>query len=420
MEKAASRQTVYRSFRYKLAPTQAQETSFWQFAGVCRLVYNLALEQRREFWRAYKRQAGGSLNYISQGRQVTALRAEYDWIAATPANCLTQALRDLDRAYANFFAGRAGYPTPRVKGVSDSFRFNGCEIATRQLNGRWSAVKLPKMGWVKFRRPQAPRGIVKNATVIHDNLGWHVSFACEIDRAAPLTSMVSVGIDRGVASTLALSSGENLSLPIDRLAVLDRHLRSAQRVVARRKKGSKRRLKAVRRAAGISAKRARIRKDWHHKATTTIACRFGTVILEDLKVVNMTASAKGTVEMPGKGVRQKAGLNCAILNQGWGTFETLLAYKLEERGGTLIKVNPAYTSQTCSECETVDSQSRESQAVFACRHCGFRAHADHNAAINILRRSTASMCVEEGRQPSGEVRTKRGRKPAENHAEIAA
>jgi putative transposase len=201
-----------------------------------------------------------------------------------------------------------------------------------------------------------------------------------------------------------LSTGEAFRIPSS-LGGIDRRHRFAQRIVARRKKGSKRRLKAIQRCSRLSAKRARIRKDWHHKVSLTLANRFGTVVMEELRIVNMTASARGTVDEPGRNVRQKAGLNRSILNQGWGSFATILGYKLEERGGHLVTVDPAYTSQSCSECGTVDRRSRESQAVFACRHCGFRTHADHNAAINILRRNTASMGVEEERQFSCEALT---------------
>jgi putative transposase len=134
----------------------------------------------------------------------------------------------------------------------------------------------------------------------------------------------------------------------------------------------------------LAAKIARCRADWRHKATLDIAERFGTVTLEALKVANMTRAGKG-----------KRGLNRSIREQGWGAFERVLAYKLEERGGTLIKVNPAYTSQECSACGTIDKASRESQSSFACRHCGFTDHADTNAAKVILRRSTP--CVEGGR-----------------------
>lgn len=210
-----------------------------------------------------------------------------------------------------------------------------------------------------------------------------------------------------------LSTGESYSVPAS-LEALERRCRAAQRTVARCKKGSNRRRIAIRRAARLSARRARIRRDWSHKTAFDISRRFGTVVLEELRIKNMTASARGTIEAPGRMVRQKAGLNRSILNQGWFGFETILAYKLEERGGCLCKVDPAYTSQTCSACRAVDSESRKSQADFNCRHCGLRAHADHNAAIKILRRNTACMRMEEGHKLSGEVRTGSRFTPAEN------
>lgn len=402
---------ILRGFRYKLAPDVGQESLFRQFAGVCRLVYNLALEQRRDFWRSFQRQTGRHLNYVAQARELTPLRGEYAWIAAVSQTCQQQALRDLDKAFVNFFAGRAKYPTPRRKGLNESFRFQGREVEVKKLNGKWSAVWLPKIGWVKYRDTRPLRGTIKNVTVTLDSLGWHVSFACEIEHVAPANICAALGIDRGVANTLTLSTGEHLSIPRS-LEAIERRQRAAHRVVARREKGSKRRLRAIRRCARLAARRARIRRDWHHRTALSIAQRFGAVVLEDLKVRNMTASASGTINEPGRFVRQKAGLNRSILNQGWFAFETILAYKLEERGGHLLKVDPAYTSQTCSDCGAVDSQSRESQAAFVCLHCGFRAHADHNAAINIrdtgtgIRRwNTPSLRVEGCRRTPDEART---------------
>ena len=139
---------ILRGFRYKLAPTAEQAGLFRQFAGVCRLVYNLALEQRRDWWRRYERETGSRLNYVAQARELTALRAEYDWIATVSQTCQQQALRDLDKAFVNFFAGRASYPSSRKKGINDSFRFQGREVETKRFNGKWSAVRLPKIGWV--------------------------------------------------------------------------------------------------------------------------------------------------------------------------------------------------------------------------------------------------------------------------------
>lgn len=395
---------MIRGLRYKLSPTTEQEQQFRQFAGVCRLVYNLAWEQRHNHWRAYQRLLGKHLGYIAQARELTRLRAAYDWIAAVTQTCQQQALRDLDTAFVNFFKGRAGYPSPRRKGANDAFRFQGREVETRKLNGKWSAVRLPKIGWVKFRDTRPLRGKIKNVTVSRDPLGWHVSFCCELEHVTPDNNLPAVGIDRGVTNTITLSTGEQLSVPAS-LETLGRRQRAAQRVLARKKRGSNRRRKQLARVAKLAARRARIRRDWLHKASLDIARRFGAVVLEDLKITNMTASAKGTVAEPGRNVRAKRGLNRSILNQGWYAFEAMLAYKLEERGGTLVKVNPAFTSQTCSACGTVDARSRDSQARFACIECGFIDHADINAANVILRRNTASMRMEGGLRVPDEVRT---------------
>lgn len=398
---------IHRGYRYRLAPSAEQEELFRQFAGVCRLVYNLALEQRRDHSRRYERVTGKKLNYFAQCRELTALRADVDWIAAVTCTCQEQALRDLDRAFARFFSGDAKYPTPRRRGEHDTFRFKGSEVSTKRLNGKWAAVRLPKIGWVKFRDTRPMRGTVKNVTVNLDALGWHVSFACEIEHDIPANTAPPVGIDRGVANTLALSTGELLSLP-NSLEAIDRRYRAAQRTLARKKHGSKGRLRQLRRCSKLAAKRVRIRRDWHHRAALDIASRFGSVVLENLNVRNMTASARGTIDDPGRRVRQKAGLNRSILNQGWRAFETLLAYKVEERGGTLAFVDPAYTSQTCSTCGVVDGESRKNQAAFVCLHCGAEHHADTNAAINILRRNTAFMRVEDGQEAADEARTAQG------------
>src|SRR5215208_8109579 len=122
---------IARGFRFKLGPTPEQEALFRQFAGVCRLIYNLALEQRQHWWQRYERETGQRLNYVAQARQLTDLRAEFDWLRAVYVSCQQQALRDLDRAFANFFAGRARYPSPRRRGRDDTFRFPGREVAVR-------------------------------------------------------------------------------------------------------------------------------------------------------------------------------------------------------------------------------------------------------------------------------------------------
>ncbi len=405
---------ILRGFRYKLSPSADQEAMFWRFAGVCRLVYNLALEQRRDWWRHYERETGSKLNYVAQARQLTDLRAEFDWIRAVYVSCQQQALRDLDKAFTNFFAGRARYPSARKKGTNDTFRFPGREVEVRRLSGKWSVVRLPKIGWVKFRDTRPIRGEVKTVTITADAGDWHVAFACEIEHDAPDNFRPAVGIDRGIAATLALSTGEMLSVPatLDRIETAKRR---AQRVLSRRKRGSRRYARQRQRIARLQARAGRVRRDFHHRAAFDISRRFGVAVLEDLRIKNMTASAAGTIVEPGRNVRAKAGLNRSILNQGWGAFELILSYKMEERGGRVVKTDPAFTSQTCSACGVVDARSRKSQARFECIECGHRDNADSNAAKNILRRwNTSHLRIEGLHQRPYEVRTGGRITPSEN------
>lgn len=370
----------YRGFTYHLRPTAEQEILFGQFAGVCRLVWNLALEQRRNHWRNYQGRTGNNLNFVTQGRELTALRAECDFIRAVSQTAQQRVLKDLDTAFQRAWKGQGGYPNPKKKGRGDSFSFAGREIVVETINRRWGRVRLPKIGWVKLRLTRQMEGGVCEAAVTRTALGWQISIGCKIDRDTPDNGL-TVGIDRGVAVPLMLSDGTSYAMPqqIDRL---ERSHRKAQRVVARRKKGSVRWAKAMRHASRIKAKQARVRKHWAHCATTDIAHKYGGAVIEKLRTRNMTASASGTLAEPGTNVAQKRGLNRAILNVGWHQIETMLAYKMAR----LEKINPAYTSQTCASCGTTDSRSRKNQTAFVCTACGHRDNADRNAAVNILNR----------------------------------
>lgn len=388
----------FRGYTYALRPTQEQADTFSQFAGVCRLVWNLALEQRRNHWRQYQAFTGNNLNYVTQARELTALRAEVDFVRAVHTTPLQRTLKDLDEAYRRAWKGQGGYPQPKRKGVHDAFSFAGREIKVEKVNRRWGRVKLPKIGWVKFRRTRDMEGSIREAAIVRTALGWQISIGCLLDGEQPDNGR-AVGIDRGVAVPLMLSNGTAYSLP-GQIEAVERKARKAQRVASRRKRGSVRYAKAQRRVARLKAKVARIRKHWAHETTTAIARNFGTVVVERLRTKNMTASAAGTIAEPGKNVAQKRGLNRAILNVGWHQIETMLAYK----AARLVKVDPAHTSQTCSSCGTIDKRSRERQATFVCRHCGHRDNADRNAAVNILLRGNTpgvELCI----SASDETRT---------------
>ncbi len=374
-----------RGYVYRLRPEVEQERQFAQFAGVCRLVWNLALEQRRDHARRYRAVTGRSLAYVGQARELTTLRAEFDFVRAVHVTPLQRSLKALDEAYRRAWSGLGGFPRPKRKGEHDAFSFAGREIHIEKLNAKWGRVRLPKIGWVKFRLTRPVEGDVREATVTRTATGWQVSFCLAQEGETPDPGG-TVGIDRGVAVPLMLSDGTSYTLPPS-LAGLERQARRAQRIASRRKRGSRRHARAVRRVGKLKARQARIRKHWAHETTTDICRKYGGVVVEALQTRNMTRSARGTLAEPGRNVAGKRGLNRSILNVGWHQIETMFAYKAARFG----RVDPAYTSQTCSACGTVDSRGRESQARFVCPACGFRANADLNAAINIERRGNTPL-----------------------------
>lgn len=388
---------IFKGFTFALRPAPEQSVVMDQFAGVCRLVWNLALEQRRHHWRRYQAVTGDNLNYVTQARELTLLRAEAAFIRAVHVTPLQRVLKALDDAYRRAWKGQGGYPQPKRKGQNDAFSFAGREVKVEIINRRWGRVRLPKIGWVRFRSTRPIAGSVREVTVTHTTLGWQVSLGCLIEGERPDNGR-TVGIDRGVAVPLMLSDGTAYTLPAN-LALIERRARKAQRVASRRKRGSRRHALTQRHVAALRAKQARIRKHWAHEATTQITRRYGGVVVERLRTKNMTASATG-IESPGRNVAQKRGLNRAILNVGWHQIEEMLTYK----AARVVRVNPAYTSQTCASCGTVDSRSRESQARFVCTACGHRDNADRNAAVNILNRGNTPG-VEPCRWAGDETRT---------------
>jgi putative transposase len=344
-----------------------------------RYIWNLCVEQHA-WWRPGRRSAPG---YLEQSRQLTAARADNPWLAEGSQTVQQQALRDFDQALRQFFAGTHGRPTWRKAGRDEGFRITGQrgnQWDARRLNRNWGQVRIPKAGWVRFRWSRDVPDDVKSYRVTRDSAGrWHVAFAVIPEPVAGPGSGEVVGIDRGVKVSAALSTGEMLTVPGLSVPESARLLR-LQRKLARAKRGSNRRGKVKLALAKMHARETDRRKDWCEKTSTDIARRFDVIRVENLKIGNMTRSAKGTVEKPGRNVQQKAGLNREISRSGWG----LLVRRLEDKApGRVEKVPPAYTSQCCSTCGHVAKESRKSQAVFRCTACGFACNADVNAARNI-------------------------------------
>jgi putative transposase len=366
---------------YRLQPDPAQDLVLRDHCGHARYVWNLAVEQHQH-WHPGRKSAPG---YLEQCRQLTVARAEYPWLASGSQTVQQQALRDFAQAKSAFADPRnpARRPTWRKTGRDEGFRIvgrRGRQWDVRRLSRKTGQVWVPKAGWVRFRwsRP-VPVG-VKSYRVTLDRAGrWHVAFAVIPDPIpAPGTGEV-VGIDRGVAVSAALSTGEMLR--VQGLTVREgTRLHRLERKLARAKRGSNRRARVKLALARLRARETDRRKDWAEKSSTRIARGFDVIRVEDLKIGNMIRSAKGRRDNPGQNVRAKAGLNGGILRSGWG----LLVRRLEQKApGRVERIRPAFTSQRCSACGYVDGKSRESQARFACTACGYVGHADVNAARNI-------------------------------------
>ena len=305
--------------RYRLLPSPDQQLVLRDHCGHARFIWNLAVEQHQH-WHPGRRGAPG---YLEQCRQLTAARAEYPWLAAGSQMVQQQALRDFAQALKAFFDPQnpAGRPSWRKAGRDEGFRIvgrRGRQWDVRRLSRKTGEVWIPKVGWVRFRwsRPVPPG--VKSYRVTMDRAGrWHVAFAAIPEPIlAPLNGEV-VGIDRGVAVSAALSTGELLHVP--GLTARERtRIRRLERKLARAKRGSKRRKQVRLAIARLRARETDRRKDWAEKTSTAIARRFDVIRVEDLQIRNMTRSARGTRENPGRNVVTKAGLNREILASGWG------------------------------------------------------------------------------------------------------
>jgi putative transposase len=379
--------------RYRLYPTPTQEQVLLGHCAHARYVWNLAVEQR-SWWQPGHPAPG----YAEQCRQLSEARAASPWLAAGSVIVQQQALRDFHAAYTSWFASlrrwreryanrpqdeRPAAPSPpswRKRDVNEGFRVVAVRPAdVRRVNRRWGQVLVPKLGWVRFRWSRAVPA-AKSYRVTRDRAGrWHVAFAA-VPPAIPAPGNGQVvGVDRGVTVAAALSTGQLLRTPGLRPAER-RRLRRLERRRARQRKGSRRRERTRLAAARLRAREGDRRRDWTEQTSTALARRFDLICVEDLDVRAMTSSASGTLQRPGRGIRQKAGLNRGILAAGWGRLVVRLEHKA---AGRVQQVAAAYTSQTCSACGQIARESRESQPSFRCVACGHQAHADVNAARNI-------------------------------------
>jgi putative transposase len=406
--------------RFRLELTDEQSEYADQIGAVCRSVWNTGLEQRREY-----RRRGAWMNYQPQAKELAEAKVEHPWLAQVPGHCLQQTLMDLDKACrehgtfkVHWRAGRRWAP---------SFRFpEGSKMAVERLNGRHARVKLPKLGWVKFRLTRSLHAMVtRSATLTKEGPHWYLSLLVNDGIEAPTAHAqpdTGVGVDRGVVVAVATSAGDLLDRAFVTAGERRRALR-LQRKLSRAVKGSANRVKTRAALAEVRARERRRRQDFGQKTAHQLAHANAVVVLEKLPVKNMTRRARPVSDpnTPGgflpNGAAAKSGLNKAILSKGWYQFELALKSVSRYTGTQVVKVAAAFTSQRCSACAHVDPKSRESQAVFRCTHCSHHEHADVNAAKNVLAAGLAVTACRESVAPLGVTETSK-QEPAGNREEL--
>ncbi len=349
-----------------------------RFAGACRFVFNRALALQNE-----NHEAGNK--YVSYTKMASWLiewksHPDTQWLKDTPSQPLQQSLKDLERGYKNFFQKRAAFPRFKKRGPNDAFRYpQGVKLD--QTN---NCIALPKLGWIRYRNSREVIGEVKNVTVIQSCGKWYVSIQTEYEVPEQVHKAASmVGLDAGVTKLATLSDG-TVYQPVNSFKANQRKLAMLQRQLSRKVKFSASWQKQKKKIQRLHSHIANIRRDYLHKVTSEISKNHAMIVIEDLKVCNISKSAKGTAERPGRNIRAKSGLNRSILDQGWYEMRRQLEYKQLWRGGQVLAIPPAYTSQRCVCCGHTAKENRQTQSKFVCQVCGYTENADINGARNIL------------------------------------
>jgi IS605 OrfB family transposase len=396
--------------RQRVYPTAEAASTMAEYANHERFLYNLSVEQfefafRYRGFAAHPNEATKSRqNWPSSAermRQLTELRAELGWLREGCQTAQQQALRVVDTAYANWWKNPAHFRRPSFRSKFDTQGFGLAgtnNFGVRQINAKWGEVRIPKVGWVRFRltRPWSDVSSAKSCRFTLDPSGiWHVSFPSAQPPVERTSTGAVIGIDRGVAHTLADSEGTMDHAPSLSDKESERLLRLERRL-ARQQKGSKRREKTRCQKAKVSATLVNRRREWVEQSTTWLVREYDVIVVEDLRITNMVRSAKGTAESPGTNVAAKTGLNRSILAQCWGLWLQRLKEKAATCGVLVVEVSARNTSRECRSCGHVAANNRKSQALFVCESCGYQRHADTNAAQNILERGMKNLGLADG------------------------
>lgn len=351
-----------KTYKYKLKLTKTQEKICDSWLHTCRYIYNVALEERITSYQLCEK----SVSKYNQYNQLPDIKKHFPFVGDVYSDTIQEVLDRLDKTYQNFFRG-GGFPKFSKKGKYNSFTFK------RSFKINDKTIKLPKIGEIKYFNSREIIGTPKTATIIKENNNWFICITAEYEtlfKTIEIDNQNPIGIDVGCSRFLALSNNTFINSP-SFLEPNLKKLKLLQRSLSRQKKGSNSREKTKQQIRKLYKKITNQRLDFLHKTSTILSDTYSALYMEDLKLQKMQANGLTNV-------------NRKMADNGFGTLKLLLAYKLKERGKHLGLVNPAYTSQTCNTCKTVDKKSRLSQSEYVCTSCGNIDNADLNASKNIL------------------------------------
>ncbi|WAI88462.1 hypothetical protein SC65A3_01930 [Psychrobacter sp. SC65A.3] len=413
---------INKAYKFRLEPNAEQQVILNNLVGSARFVWNQMLAISLEMFA--KNEFINATNLVNKIMEVKN-NPDFEFLKThSNAVSLQQKIRDLASAWSRFFDPKVHIRLKENKKKPKKAKFfklaDGTEIQLRPLMPRFkrksdgrdsirlvqfdkycriegNRIKLPNgIGLVKFRKSQDIIGTIKNVTISKKSGHWYVSFGTESEVENPRHPATSaLGLDLGITKLITTSNGATIK-PKNSFKANQVKLARLQRQLAKKVKFSENWKKQNGKIQKLHHHIANVRHDYLHKITTTLSKSQAMIVVEDLKVSNMSKSASGSMENKGRNVKAKAGLNKSILDQGWGMALDMLEYKQHWRGGLLIKVSSRFTSQTCFECQHVAKENRQTQSRFECVKCGYIANADFNAARNILAAGHAALSVEGG------------------------